>query len=78
MVARDGNHRSAEPAQERRRPLVLLAPAAMGEIAARDHEVRCEPLHEGAEGRFDLAILALAHVQVRDVENSGCHRRASL
>ena len=78
MVARDGDHRPAEPAQERCRPLVLLAPASVGEIAARDHEVRCESLHEGAEGRFDLAVLALAHVEVRDVENPGCHRRASL
>ena len=78
MVARDGDDGRAEPAQQRGGPLVLLAPAAVGQVAARDDEVGLQPLDERAERTRDVGALVAADVQVRDVENPCCHLRPSL
>ena len=60
----------AEAAQERGRPLVLLAAPAVGEIAAGDDQLRPQPLDQRARARASTSgLLAGADVQVGDVEN---------
>ena len=70
--------RQPEPAEEVGRPLVLAAQPTVGEIAARDHELRPRLLDQPAE-RFDrLRPVVPAEVQVGDVENTCRHGRMRL
>ena len=72
MVPGDREHRRAERAQERGGPLVLVAPAAVRQVAARDHQLRVVPLQEGLHRALEVGILVGAEVEVGDVENA-CH-----
>ena len=59
--------------------LVLFAAAAMGEVAARDDELRAQLDHERGERGAELRLLALAHVEVGEMEDPrGRHRRGAL
>ena len=49
VVARDASSGGPSARRSVRRGLVLLGRAAMGEVAARDHELRLEPLDERRE-----------------------------
>ena len=71
-------NRQAEPAQEPRRPLVLRTPSAMGEVAARDDQLRPRPLDERRECALDACVRLGADVEVGDVENPGWQRRGTL
>ena len=52
------------------RALVLVAAAAMGEVAARDDELRAAARPtSAAQRRAELRLLARAHVEVGDVED---------
>src|SRR5206468_3988718 len=49
VVSRDAEQRRPEAAQELRGGVVLLRPAAMGEVAARDHELWLEAVDDRPE-----------------------------
>ena len=74
MVSRDREHGPAEPFQERGRALVLIGEAPMGQVAARDDELRLGPLDQPRQRLSDLRGLAGAEVEVGDVENARNHR----
>ena len=67
----------SERTQQRRRRLVLLGRAAMREVAARDHELRLEPVDQRREGPFRVGGVR-ADVQIRDVQDACKHRRSRL
>ncbi len=58
--------------------LELVRTSAVREIAGRDDELGSEPGSEIAERREGLGRLSASDVQVRDVENPGCHGRGRL
>jgi hypothetical protein len=68
VVARDRDHVAAEALEEGVRALVLVAPPAVGEVAARDHEPRLDLLDQALEGALDGRVLARAGVEIGDVE----------
>jgi hypothetical protein len=70
VVAGNGEERASEVPEERRRAVVLSAPAAVREVAARDDELRVEPLDQGREARLDPRLFARADVEVREVEKT--------
>jgi hypothetical protein len=73
VVPRDGEHGRAEPVQEAGCGFMLLAPAAMGEVAARDYEVGIEASDELAEGRVGGRLakrIPRAEMQVGHVEDA--------
>ena len=78
MVARDREHRRAEPAQQFCRPLVLRPASPVGEVAGGDDELRLDPFHELREGALDLRLLACTCVQVGDMEEARGHDRSRL
>ncbi len=78
VVTRNREHLRAETLQEGGSPLVLVCPASVGQVAARDYQLRLRRLDQFGEGRSDLGRLALADVEVGDVENPGGHRRPRL
>ena len=78
MVARDDEQRRPERAQQLRRGLVLLRRAAVGEVAARDHELRLEPLDERSRAPIPQSTAFGADVQIRDVQDACKHRRSRL
>ena len=69
---------SAERAQEPRGPLVLVPPAAVGQIARGDDELRIEPLDERGERRLDLRILACTRVKIGYMKDAYRHDRMRL
>ena len=78
MVSGHGEHRGAERAEEARRVLVLLAPAAIREIAGRDDERRLDPAHERGERRLDLWSLVCTRVKIGYMEEACRHDRMRL
>src|SRR3954454_7634874 len=75
VVSGDRDDGRAEALEEARRVLVLLAPPAVREVAARDHELRADVLDERCDRAFDCRIVALPEVQIRDVEHACRHGR---
>jgi len=78
VVARDREHRRTERSEERGGPLVLLAAAAMSEIAARDDQCGFDAFDQGGERAFHRRVLARARVEVRDVKDACRHGRIRL
>ena len=64
VVAGNREHRRAQRSEQRRRPLELVAAAAMSEIAGRDNELRLRPLHEAGEGPLGLRLLMCTRVEI--------------
>ena len=72
MVARDHEQRLPERAQVARRLLVLVAPPAVGEVAADDHELRLHMLHERPNSLLERRIVepvARAEMEIRHVQD---------
>jgi hypothetical protein len=78
VVPRDGEQRQVEPAQESRSPLVLVAPAAVREVAARDDQLGAGPLDQPGERALDVRVLARPGVQVGQVQDARRHRARRL
>jgi hypothetical protein len=78
VVAGHGEEGCPEPAQECGRLVVLLGPAAVREVAARNDQLGCDLLHQRADPALDRRIVLRAEVQVRDVEDARSHRRSRL
>ena len=78
MIARHREHGDAERAEKPVRALVLGAAAPIGQIAGRDDELGRRPLDERGERTLDLRVLALAHMEVGDVEDACDHDRMRL
>ena len=69
----------AEPPQECRRPLVLVAAAAVGQVAARDHEFGTDTLDQRARApRSRHRVVPRAEVEIGDVQDASGHRRSRL
>jgi hypothetical protein len=64
VVARDHEQRTAETAQERRRPLVLATSPAMGEVARHGDQLGREPLDQRLEAALDPRFLDAPRMQV--------------
>ena len=77
MVSRDREHGPAEPFQERGRALVLIGEAPMGQVAARDDELRRCARDERRETALDLRGFAGSYVQVRDMEEACWNGRST-
>jgi hypothetical protein len=78
VVSGNGNHRRPERAQLGRGPLVLVAPAAVRQVARRQDHGWGEAADEVRQAALDGGVLTLADVQVGDVENPDGHRRPTL
>jgi hypothetical protein len=78
VVAGHREYRRPERPQEVRRPLELLPPPAMGEIAGGDDELGLEALHEPSESAFYFPLLMCTCVQVGNMEEPGVHDRTRL
>ncbi len=73
VIAGDRQHGETQRAQERRGGGMLLRPATMCEIAARDHELGLEPFDELLERALDRRSLLRPHMEVRNVEHTRGH-----
>jgi hypothetical protein len=71
VVPRNGENGRPEALEEVGRTVVLVAPSAVREVAARDHELGIEPLDQRREPRFQLILSAAADVEIRKVKESG-------
>ena len=70
---------AAERAQERRRPVVLLAPAPVGQVAGRDDQFGLDSLRaERASASLENRVVARPEMQIRNVEDARIHRRSRL
>ena len=81
MIARDHEQRSSELAKKLGGAFVLGSPAAMGEVATRNDQLRFEAFGECCDRSLDLRIVLCvprANVEVRHVEDAGAHRRSRL
>ena len=67
-----------EGAEEPGGPLVLVAAAAVGEIAGRDDQLRLEALDEPRERPLDRGVLRCTRVQVGYMEEAPRHDRMRL
>jgi hypothetical protein len=70
VVPWDREHGAAEAAEEGRCALVLLAPAAVRQVAARDDQLRVDVLDQVSQPRFQLALGVAANVQIGQVKES--------
>ena len=73
MVTGDHEQGQAEAAEERSRALVLFAPAAMGQVAARDDQLDLDSLEQVRDRLFDAGVLVRTRVEIREVENPRGH-----
>ena len=78
MVSGHGEHRRAEAEQELRRALVLVAAAAVREVARGDDECGCGILDQGPQSGLHLRPIVGADVEVRDVDDACRHSRRRL
>jgi hypothetical protein len=70
VVARDGEDRPSEAAEEARGPLVLLRTAAVGQVATRDDQLGIHALDQGLEPRLQARLFMRSDVEVREVNQS--------
>ena len=78
VVARDGERRHRQPVEQRLRLLELGRPAAVREVAARDHELGLELVTKCHERVVELGRRVGAAVEVGDVDRAGGHGRTRL
>jgi hypothetical protein len=64
VVARDDEQRASQVAEEAGRALVLVTPAPVREVAARDHELRIDELDQRHKRTVDRRLFARSDVQV--------------
>jgi precorrin-4 methylase len=57
---------------------VLVPPPAVGEVAARDHELRRGALDETGEGALENRIVTRTEMKVGDMQDARNHRRSRL
>jgi len=73
VVARYDEHGRAEAAQEVGRCVVLVPAAAVGEVAARDHELGVDTFHQLRDRPRNLRLVersARPEMQIRDVKDA--------
>ena len=78
MVPGHREHRRPERAKQLSCALELLPAAAVREIAARNHELRFQPLHPPSQRLLRDLVLMYTHVQVVNMEEPGIHDRTRL
>jgi hypothetical protein len=71
VIARHGEHGYVEAPQHACRRLELLSQAAVGEVAARDDQLRPDAVDERPERALDLRVLPRAEVEIRHVQDAG-------
>jgi hypothetical protein len=67
VVAGHDEERRPEPAQELRRALVLVAPSAVREVAARDHELGLETVDQHRGAALDRLVVPRSVMEVGQV-----------
>jgi hypothetical protein len=75
VVPRNRQHGASEPLQERRRALVLVAPAAVGEIAARDDQLHVDAVDQRCQSALHFGGLKGSRMEIRNMEESCRHLR---
>jgi len=78
VVPGNGQCRHLQPVEQGLRLLELRPPAAVGEIAARDHELGLEVVTECHERVVELGSRVGSPVEVGDVDRAGGHGRTRL
>jgi hypothetical protein len=78
MVARHGENRWAERAQQLGGALELRPASAVREIAGSDDDLRLDPLHQSRKCNLDFPLLVCTDVQVGYMEEPGVHDRTRL
>ena len=78
MISGDGEQSDPEALKELCRSLELRSPPAVCEVAGREQQLGLEARDELSQGNEWLRRLALADVEVGDVENVRGHRRGRL
>jgi hypothetical protein len=78
VVSRHGEDGSFEAAEQRRRPLVLVRPSAVRQVARGDHDRGFDPRDEVAESPSRGAVIPGADVEIRDVNEPDWHDRSTL
>jgi hypothetical protein len=70
VVPGNDEERPLERAEQGGRPAVLLARVAMGEVPARDNELRFGLGHQRTQVSFDLRLFPRPHVEIRHLEDA--------
>ena len=78
VVPGHGERRCLQPVEQSLGLLELRGPAAVREVAARDHELGLQLLTERHERFVQLLCLARAAMEVGDVDRAGGHGRTRL
>ena len=78
VVPGHGERRHLQPVEQRLGLLELRRPAAVREIAARDHELGLQLVTERHERVVELGCLVRAAMEVGDVDRAGGHGRTRL
>ena len=78
MIAGDRERRRRQPVEQRLRVLELRRPAAVREVAARDHELRRKLVTECHERIVERGRHVRATVEIGDVDRARCHGRTRL
>ncbi len=78
VVARHGDDGRPEGAEESGRPLVLVSPATVGQVARGHDHFGLDPLDQGRQGSLDRGILACTRVQIGYMEEATRHDRMRL
>ena len=78
VVAGNREHGRRQAAQQRRNALVLVAPAAVREVARGDYEIGLDVLYEALQSALDEGLLACPDVDVGDVDQASGHSRGRL
>jgi hypothetical protein len=78
VVSRHGEHGRLEGAQDTGGALVLVAPAAIREVARRDDQLGTHPADESRERVGDVRILTCTDMEIGHMEEACRHDRMRL
>jgi hypothetical protein len=78
VVAGHGQYGRRQTPEQRGRSLVLIGPAAVREVARRDHELGLDAGDEGSQGALGEGLLTCPDVDVGDVNQACGHSRGRL
>jgi hypothetical protein len=70
VIPRNGEDRTAQALEELGRAVVLVRVAPVRQVAARDDQLRIDPVDQVGETRLDSRLLAAAHVEIGEVKES--------